>query len=1053
MNKTINVLFIEDNPGDARLVKEELRSASSGTIVHVEWVDRLELGLARLASNHLAAVLLDLNLPDSEGLETLKRVIASAPAIPVIVMTGQADEALAMQAVQAGAQDYLIKGQVDGRLLTRSIQYAIQRKQAEVALRESEERFRLVVESAPSAMIVVDKSGRINLSNTQAGQLFGYSRGELLGQPIELLVPHHFHQQHRQLHQEYLSQPHALAIGIRRPLSGSHKDGHEIPLEIGLAPYESSEGLRVLALINDISERQRAQAELQAQTLALARSNGLIAALSNVAVRVASLPDMQSLMETLGQELKELNLEVVIALLEPGAQSLRVRYVTAAGPSLTLAQNMTGLSLIGFCIERDRWPGFARVVDEQLPSFLPDSLEFVMSLINRPLPRPVLRQALKLVNVTSDTPILCLPLTIDQRAMGAMMVWGPDLQESDGAAALIFCAHIAAALENARLYQAVQEELAARKQAEERIQHQLRRLNGLRAIDVAISSSFDVHVILDIILQQVLFQLGVDAAAVLLVNSEEQTIEYAASRGFRSEALHHTQLKLDQGYAGRAVRELHTIHVPDLSAPGIKLAAVIQLAEEDFVNYYGTPLIAKGEVQGVLEIYHRSPLNPDREWLDFLETLAGQAAIAIDNAQLFDALQRSNAELERRVAERTEELNRTNKELEQANRAKDEFLATMSHELRTPLNSILGLSETLQEQRRDPLSEYQQRSLQIVQSSGEHLLALINDILDLSKIEAGKFDYYPQIVSVDDLCRASIAFVRSQAARKSITITYINEGSINRILADPRRLKQILVNLLTNAVKFTLENGQVRLQVNTDLEYDFIRFSVIDTGIGIAPEDLKRLFRPFVQVDSSLNRQYDGTGLGLALVQRLTDLHGGSIHVESEVGKGSRFIINLACKSDEIAQLEIPSPQTMQPASLQAHLTSNDSEASTPRGLILLAEDNMANILTIGEYLQSHGYEVVVTHDGLEAIERAKATNPDIILMDIQMPVLNGLDAMRNLRRDPRFVTTPIIALTALAMPGDRERCLEAGASEYMSKPVSLKMLLKTIRELLTQGE
>jgi signal transduction histidine kinase/CheY-like chemotaxis protein len=434
---------------------------------------------------------------------------------------------------------------------------------------------------------------------------------------------------------------------------------------------------------------------------------------------------------------------------------------------------------------------------------------------------------------------------------------------------------------------------------------------------------------------------------------------------------------------------------------------------------------------------------------DFFSTLAGQAAIAIDSAQLFENLQRSNIELERRVADRTAELNRTNTELEHANRAKDEFLANMSHELRTPLNSILGMSESLLEQRRGPLNEFQQNSLRVVVSSGRHLLELINDILDLSKIEAGMLDYYPQLISVDEICRASLSFVKSQALKKSIALIYNDHAAIATISADPRRLKQILVNLLANAVKFTPEHGRVTLEILIDPEQNRIQFSVIDTGIGIAPEDLAHLFTPFVQVDSNLNRQFEGTGLGLVLVQKLTDLHGGSVQVESQVGQGSRFTINLSWVKDMVTPQEIIDSGEKLPAYEESEKSTRPSEEPSKGGVILLAEDHLANVLTIGEYLEAHGYTVVNAHDGLEAIQRAQETNPDIILMDIQMPVMDGLEATRRLRANPRFASTPIIALTALAMPGDQERCLLAGASEYLSKPVSLKTLRQTIENIL----
>jgi PAS domain S-box-containing protein len=591
--------------------------------------------------------------------------------------------------------------------------------------------------------------------------------------------------------------------------------------------------------------------------------------------------------------------------------------------------------------------------------------------------------------------------------------------------------------------------ITERKRAEERIQRQLQQLSALRAVDIAISTTFDLKPSLAVLLAKVVSQLGVSAAAILLFNQPILTLEYIAGHGFTSPTIQQTRLRIGEGLAGRAALERRPVHIPNLTQTANHFVRTQSLAEEAFVAYFAIPLLAKGELKGILEIFHRSELHPNSEWLEFLEALTGQAAIAIDNAQLFENLQRSKTELEHRVAERTAELHQMNIELESANRAKDEFLANMSHELRTPLNSIIGLSESLLEQRRGALNDTQEKSLQTIEASGRHLLDLITDILDLSKIEAGKFEFRPQVILVDDLCRSSLAFVNSQAVTKSITVTYQNDTSISSLSADPRRLKQILINLLSNAVKFTHDQGQVTLRVQTNPDQDRIAFSVLDTGIGIAPEDLQRLFQPFVQLDSTLHRQYEGTGLGLTLVQKLTDLHGGSVEVESQVGQGSRFTIYLPL-GKETSEPD----QGAQPESDLAHDTPAEKDlaphpAAPRRGTILIAEDNAANILTIGDYLESHGYEIVVAQDGAEAIEKAETLQPDMILMDIQMPGMNGLEAMTLLRMNPRFASTPIIALTALAMPGDRERCLQAGATDYMTKPVSLKELRQTIQQLL----
>ena len=841
-----------------------------------------------------------------------------------------------------------------------------ERKQAEKALRESEERFRLLFENNHTVMMLIEPvSGSIKNANMAAAEFYGYSLSELCAMninDINTLTPDEVQAERmRALKEErnFFNFQHRLSNGEIRSV------------EVHSAPIEVDDNTLLFSIVYDVTERKLAEE-------ALYNSQAQMTGIFNSA--------MDAIISTDAAQ--------HILIFNPAAEAM-----------FRCSQS----EAIGQPLERFIPARFRSAHSNHVENFAQ----------------------------TGAT----------NRAMGHLgVLYG---LRKDGVEFPIEASISKINMSGNELFTVILRDVTERKQAEKQIQRQIKHLNALRMVDIAISSSFDLNIILSVVLQQVFSQLGADASAIILLNPHLQTIEYAASRGFRSNSIQHTRLKLGEGYASQAVLERQTIHISALIESGSKLAKGLPFAREEFTDYYGIPLIVKGEVKGVLEIYHRSHLKTDSEWLEFLEALAGQAAIAIDNAQLFENLQRSNLTLECRVEERTRELNRTNAELEHANRIKDEFLANMSHELRTPLTSILGLSEALLEEIRDPLSEYQHKSLQIIESSGRHLLELINDILDLSKIEAGKFDFYPQPVSVDEICKSSLSFVKSQAVKKAITVTYIQDLSISRIFADPRRLKQILVNLLSNAVKFTPANREVILQINADLEQDLIKFSVIDNGIGIAAHDLQRLFQPFVQVDSGLNRQHEGTGLGLALVQKLTDLHGGSVQVESEVGKGSRFTINLPCLQEEMAKLEKLETHPRLPIRERAENTEVPVEAPLHLGLILLADDNLPSVLTIGEYLESHGYEVVVAHDGSEAVEKAEAIHPDLILMDIQMPVMNGLEAIARLRGNVRFAETPIIALTALAMPGDRERSLLAGANEYTSKPVSLKLLAKTINELL----
>ncbi len=416
----------------------------------------------------------------------------------------------------------------------------------------------------------------------------------------------------------------------------------------------------------------------------------------------------------------------------------------------------------------------------------------------------------------------------------------------------------------------------------------------------------------------------------------------------------------------------------------------------------------------------------------------------IEGKQAETALRKERALLAQKVKRRTMELQKVNAELAHAAHIKDEFLANMSHELRTPLNAVLTLSEMLQDETYGPLDNKQLKPIKLIESSGKHLLSLINDILDLSKIEAGKMTLKIGEVGTNEICQASLQFVKQIALNKRVKVLSRYNNTATTLQADERCLKQILVNLLTNAVKFTPKGGKVVLEVSTDQNQELIHFIVSDTGIGIPEDQMKHLFQPFVQIDSRLNRQHEGTGLGLSLVYRLTDMQGGSVTVESKVGEGSRFTVSLPWRPGEGVL-----------ALTDDNHTDNKNQPSTisprqPSVLVLLAEDNEININIIREALQANGYQWVIAKNGVEVIEKAIKTKPDVILMDIQMPTMDGLEATRRIRADPNLTQIPIIALTALAMPGDREQCLAAGANDYLSKPVSIKKLLKAIEAQLS---
>ncbi|MEA5479218.1 PAS domain S-box protein [Pseudanabaena galeata UHCC 0370] len=437
----------------------------------------------------------------------------------------------------------------------------------------------------------------------------------------------------------------------------------------------------------------------------------------------------------------------------------------------------------------------------------------------------------------------------------------------------------------------------------------------------------------------------------------------------------------------------------------------------------------------------------------------------VERQEAIEALYQLNQQLESRVEQRTQELQfanqqliETNAELARATKLKDEFLANMSHELRTPLNAVLGMSEGLMTGVFGDLNERQMRSLSLIESSGRHLLALINDILDVAKIGAGKLDLELSSLEVEYLCKSSLNFVKQVANQKNIQLKLAIAPNIQSIIVDERRMRQSLINLLSNAVKFTPKNGMVSLEVKlqkiealeliTECAYALV-FSIIDTGIGISPTDISKLFQAFVQIDSSLNRQYAGTGLGLTLVKQIAELHGGSVRVASQVGKGSCFSIVLPHRES----INVESPDLADNHRCDSNLDSsldNDLDNSlSVDALILLADDNPSNIETFSNYLTSRGYRLIFANNGQEAINMIIDQSPDLVLMDIQMPVLDGIGAIAQIRANPNINHIPIVALTALAMAGDREKCLAVGANEYLTKPVKLSYLVKIIQQQL----
>jgi signal transduction histidine kinase/ActR/RegA family two-component response regulator len=450
--------------------------------------------------------------------------------------------------------------------------------------------------------------------------------------------------------------------------------------------------------------------------------------------------------------------------------------------------------------------------------------------------------------------------------------------------------------------------------------------------------------------------------------------------------------------------------------------------------------------------------------LSLLTLIMISGAHALESFELYSRIREMNRNLERKVEERTRELRQTNIQLlqeidersrierelikakdqaEAANRAKGQFLGNMSHEIRTPLNGILGLTELTLE---TPLNEEQRNNLKMIRDSGKNLLLILQDVLDLSKIEAGKFELVEEYFQVAPVIMSAVDLFRIEAKTKNLELEVdAAEDLPSRLVGDPIRLRQVVCNLTGNALKFT-DSGRIEVKVghlkgphpDETMRNRFdegVVVSVSDTGCGIPPEKLEKIFEMFNQVDGSLTRKYQGTGLGLTISRQLVEMMGGNIWVESSVGRGSTFRFSVWFKNPESRLTETKEPQ---------------SESKGPdRPLrVLVADDDAVNIAFASQALEAKGHKVTAVTTGRAAVKALADIRFDAVLMDIQMPDLDGIEATKHIRNggpdilDPEV---PIIAVTAHALKGDRETFLHAGMNGYISKPIEMDELFEIL--------
>ncbi|WP_206753881.1 GAF domain-containing protein [Microcoleus sp. FACHB-1515] len=586
----------------------------------------------------------------------------------------------------------------------------------------------------------------------------------------------------------------------------------------------------------------------------------------------------------------------------------------------------------------------------------------------------------------------------------------------------------------------------------QQVQQQAQREQLLNSINRSISASLNPQHIIDEIVKRTGECFAVDRVVIYTLGDRIQaSTEWRSSKAIASVlgTIWEREDWPDLSNPNSNFCNRRALHVPRYEDKPMSRRTQQRWSETQIKSFVSAPIVIHGALYGSLTIHTtRQYRSFTAEEIHLLEAIAAQTAIALCNAQSYEYL-------EQLVQTRTQELAIEKQLSETANRAKSEFLAVMSHELRTPLNAILGLSDLLRQGVHGALNAKQREYMQCIYSSGEHLLALISDILDLSKVEAGREELDLKPIVVADLCTYCLSVVQERADAAGLILRQAIDPTVDLCIADERRLRQMILNLLSNAVKFT-PAGTVTLSVIKQPQS--VHFTVTDTGIGIAPDQLPTLFRLFHQLDSRLNRHYEGTGLGLALTQRLAQLHGGEVTVESTLGEGSRFTIVLpdrpVTEAHFRAELDQFCPAVPPLSRDRAALPERYREAQRERyqreqyrRRILLVQTDTQQAQTICDYLSGLSYDVMHQAELADLIADLHQQQPDLLLLALPEHDESHFTLLKRLREQPDLVQLPVIVLTDLTVRGDRY--LNAGATATLCQPIGLMQLESTLLRYL----
>jgi signal transduction histidine kinase/DNA-binding response OmpR family regulator len=623
-------------------------------------------------------------------------------------------------------------------------------------------------------------------------------------------------------------------------------------------------------------------------------------------------------------------------------------------------------------------------------------------------------------NIEQLRTVLAVPILKGDTLLGVILIYR--LEEArpftDKQIALVetFADQAAIAIENVRL-------LNELRHRTDQLGSSVGELRALGEVIQAVNSTLDLETVLSTIVAKAVQLSGTDAGTIYVLDDARREFHLRANCGMDQDlidALTIRHIGLDDPNVARDIAQRDPTQVADLGKePPTALNEITLRA--GYRARLTAPLFRGEDIVGLLVVRRKMPGAFAQNTVELIKTFAAQSVLAIQNARLFS------------------EIEEKSRQLESASQHKSQFLANMSHELRTPLNAIIGVTEMLQEDARDLKREDEIEPLNRVLNGGRHLLGLINDILDLSKIEAGKMEVHIEEFGIVPLIDDAVKTIETLAAKNSNRLVVDCEPEIGVMLADQTRVRQALLNLLSNANKFT-EGGTVtiRAQRQQQAGRDWITMAVSDTGIGMTPQQMGKLFQQFSQADSSTTRKYGGTGLGLAISRRFCQMMDGDITVESELGRGSTFTIRLPAIFGD-------APSTIPQASRASSFKAGPVDAA----LILVIDDDVTVRDVVGRYLKREGFSVATADGGKEGLRLARELHPAAVTLDVMMPDLDGWTVLAAIKGDPELADLPVVLMTIV---DEKNRGYALGATDFLVKPVNPERLVGVLHALCNSG-